>query len=217
MEKVVLQATKRNVTGRKVGALRREGKLPAVMYGSKFESVPILLDLHDATLALRNVSSSTIVYINLDGKEFATLVQDKQRNYIMGSLMHLDFRVVDMNVAVNVMVPIELVGEAPAIHSMGGMLMHEMIEVEVQALPGDLPESFQVDLSTLVDYDARITVADLTVGSMVTVLTDPEHIIAFVAPLAEEEEAEEVEEELFAEESTEPEVIEKGKKEEEVE
>lgn len=216
MDKVILQATKRNVTGRKVGALRREGKLPAVMYGSSFSSTPILLDLHDASLALRDVSSSTIVYINLDGKEYATLVQDKQRNYILGTYLHLDFRVVDMNVAVAVMVPVELVGEAPAIQSLGGMLMHEMIEVEVEALPGDLPESIQVDVSALTDYEARITVGDLVVGKKVTVLTDPEQIVAFVTPLAQEEPEEEAEE-LFAEEGSQPEVIEKGKRDEEEE
>ena len=208
MEKVVLNATKRNVTGRKVGALRREGKLPAVMYGSNFDSTPILLDLHDTTLALREVSSSTIVYINMDGKEYATLLQDKQRNYILGSYLHIDFRVVDMNVVITAMVHIELVGEAPVMQKLGGMLMHEATEVEVEALPGDLPESIKIDLSSLVDYEARILVGDLKVSDKVKILTDPEQMIAFIAAPAGES-VETVETEGF-----EPEIIEKGKKDE---
>ena len=209
MDKVVLEATKRTVTGRKVNGLRREGYLPAVMYGTNFDSTPVLLNLHETTLKLRHVSSSTIVYINLEGKQYATLIQDKQRNFIQGSLSHLDFRVIDMNVVIKAMVPLTFVGEAPVIRTFGGYLMTELNEVEVEALPGDLPETIEVDVTSLTDYDVHISVADLKVSDKVSILSDPELIIALVSPMAEEEE---VTGEAAA---AEPEIIERGKKEEE--
>ncbi|MCD6475514.1 MAG: 50S ribosomal protein L25 [Anaerolineaceae bacterium] len=215
--KVVINATKRTVTGRKVNRLRRQGKLPGVMYGSNFESTPIFMDLHDVTLRLRGVSKSTLVTINLDGEEYTTLLQDRQKNFVRGNLTHIDFRVVDLNVVISASVRLRFIGEAPIITTMGGVLITNIQEIEVEALPGDLPETLDVDLSSLDSYSASISVADIDIPAGVSVLTPLEEKVASViAPVIEEEET--VEDELLGEEGeVEPEVIEKGKQEEEIE
>ncbi|MCD4752478.1 MAG: 50S ribosomal protein L25 [Anaerolineaceae bacterium] len=216
--KVVINATKRTVTGRKVNRLRRQGKLPGVMYGSNFESTPIFMDLHDVTLRLRGVSKSTLLTINLDGEEYTTLLQDRQKNFVRGNLTHIDFRVVDLNVVITALVRLRFVGEAPVLTTMGGVLITNIQEIEVEALPGDLPETLDVDISSLDSYSASISVADIDIPAGVSVLTNLEEKVAsVVAPVIEEEE-ETVEDELLGEEGdAEPEVIEKGKQEEEIE
>ncbi|MBN2046296.1 MAG: 50S ribosomal protein L25 [Anaerolineaceae bacterium] len=213
MEKVVLNATKRSVTGRKVNALRREGKLPAVMYGTKFESTPILLDLQETTLSLRGVTSSTIVTINLDGEEYNALLQDKQRDFIMGTYLHIDFRVLDMTQKITANVMLQFVGEAPAIEAYNGMLNTDTTELEVEALPRDLPEHIEVDISGLMTPDDSIYVKDIVAPSGVEILSDPEALIVSVNVV--QLEAEEEEEEELEAGDVEPEVIEKGKREEE--
>jgi len=214
--KVVINATKRTVTGRKVNRLRRQGKLPGVMYGSSFESTPIFMDLHDVTLRLRGVSKSTLVTINLDGEEHPTLLQDRQKNFVRGNLTHIDFRVVDLNVVISALVRLRFVGEAPILETMGGVLITNIQEIEVEALPGDLPETLDVDLSSLDSYSASISVADIDIPAGVILLTDhTEKVASVVAPTIEEEP---VEDELLGEDvDAEPEVIEKGKQEEEIE
>ena len=212
MSEVVLNATKRTVTGRKVNQYRREGKLPAVMYGSHFESTPIFLERHETVLALRGVSSSTIITVELDGEKHSCLLQDVQKNYIRNEPLHIDFRVLTMGEAITAMVPLNFVGTAPAVLEFGGVLMTPIMEVEVEAKPKDLPSEITVDLSVLADLSTNISVSDLNVGEGVTVLTESTATVASVTAqtMAEEEETEE---ELDGE--IEPEVIEKGKQDEE--
>ncbi len=211
MSQVVLTATKRTVTGRKVNQFRREGKLPAVMYGSHFDATPIFMDRHETVLALRGVSSSTVITIELEGEEYSCLLQDIQKDYIRNEPLHIDFRVLTMGEAVTAMVPLNFVGVAPAIAAFAGILVTPMTEVEVEAKPKDLPSSIDVDVSVITDLSETVSVADLKVGDGVTILTDASMTVASVtAQMAEEEEEEEV-----LDEELEPEVIEKGKTEEE--
>ena len=212
MSEVVINAQKRTITGRKVGALRREGKLPAVLYGSDYESTPILLDLHETSLALRNVSSSTVITIDLEGEKLSCLVQDYQIDYLRNQMKHCDFRVLTAGVAISAMVPLNFIGEAPAVEDLGGVLMTTLNEIEVEAKPNDLPGSLDVDLSVLTDLGINILVGDIVIPEGVTVLSEADVLVATVtAPAMEEEE----EEEALFDEEIEPEVIEKGKQDDE--
>ena len=213
MTEVVLKATKRTVTGRKVNQYRREGKLPAVMYGSNFESSPIFMDRHETVLALRGVSSSTVFTIDLDGEEYSCLLADVQKDYIRNEPLHIDFRVLTMGEAISAMVPLVFEGVAPAIAAFAGILVTPMTEVEVEAKPKDLPSEIKIDVSSLVDLNSTISVSDIDVGENVTILSDSNMTVASVASQMAEEE-EEQEEELLEEDMV-PEVIEKGKIEEE--
>ncbi len=211
MEKTVINATRRPVTGKKVGVLRREGKLPAVLYGYNVESTPILLDLRDASRTLAPLSKSHIVTIVLEGKEHAVLVREKQKDYLRNVLLHVDFQVVSMTEKIRTNVSLVLEGVSAAVKDYNGVVVSNLSEVEVEALPGDLPESLVVDIAALKNIGDAVYVRDLHVPAGVTVLTPEEEVVVNVSGQAAEEVAEEVTE------GSEPEVIEKGKKEEEEE
>jgi len=213
MEKTIINATKRTVKGKGVGALRRQGVLPGVLYGHKFDSVAIQMNLREATNILRHVSQSKIVTINLEGKEVATLVRERQKDYIRNEYTHVDFQVVSMTEKIKTMVSIILYGISPAVKNYNGVVFNETNAVEVEALPADLPENITVDISTLEEIGNQVLVKDLQVSDKVTILNDPEEVIVVITAGAEELAAEEE----TTDELAEPEVIERGKKEEDVE
>ncbi len=208
MEKIVLQAQRRTLE-RTAKALRREGYLPAVMYGAHFPSTPILLEAHSAGLKLAKVSSSTLVYIELDGETHAALVREKQRDYIKNRLLHVDFQVVSLTEKIRTRVGLHFEGVSPAVKDYNGVVVTSLDEIEVEALPQDLPERIVVDLSRLERIGDTIHVRDLQVGKGVEVLNDPDEVVVVVSTTTEEVEA------PAEGEMAEPEVIERGKKEEE--
>lgn len=215
MEKVVIQAEKRTVVGKQVKALRREGKLPAVIYGHGIDPISIVLDAHSASRILAKASSSTLVTIELDGVQYPTLVREKQLDFIRNSPIHVDFLAVSMTEKLTASVGVHIEGEAPAVKEYGAILVTGLTELEVECLANDLPERFVVDVSGLVEISDGIYVKDVVAPANVEILSDPEEMIVVATAMA----AEEVEEEavLEVEEGEEPEVIEKGKKEEEEE
>lgn len=212
MEKYVLEAKKRDVIGKKVSVLRREGKLPGVIYGHKFEATPIIMDSKSATKVLNSLTSSSIVTIMIDGKEHAALVREKQMDYIRNQFIHIDFQAVSQTEKIRAKVGIVLSGTAPAVKDFNGVVVEGLDSIEVEALPKDLPERFVVDISKLVNIGDAIHVKDVVVPAEVDVVDDLEGMIVLITlPAAEEVEAVTPVEGEVAE----PEVIEKGKKEEE--
>lgn len=212
MEKVVISATRRTVTGKKVSVLRREGKLPGVIYGHHVEPIAILMDARDATKTLASITGSSLVTINVDGKEYATLVREKQHDYLKNVLIHVDFMAVSLTEKIRAAVSIELKGIAPAIKDFNANVVHNLSELEVECLPQNLPQSFEIDLSPLAKIGDAIYVRDIPVPEKVEILTHGDEIIVVATATKEEAAAEEVEAG-----AAEPEVIERGKKEEEVE
>jgi len=180
MEKVVLKATKRDVIGKQVKAMRREGKLPAVIYGRHLEPISISLDAHTAGLALAKVSASSLVTLDVEGKEFPALVRERQRDYIKGNLTHVDFLAVDMNEKLRTSVGLAFVGVSPAVKDYNGILVHNLERLEVECLPGDLPERINVDISLLKQIGDIFRVKDLQISDKVRILADEEETIAVV-------------------------------------
>ncbi len=214
MEKVIIQAEKRTVIGKQVKALRREGKLPAVIYGYGIDPISIVLDTRSSSRTLAKASSSTLVTIELEGKQYPTLVREKQLDFIRNSIIHVDFLAVSMTEKLTASVAVRIEGEAPAVKEYGAILVTGLTELEVECLATDLPESFTVDVSSLTEISSGIYVRDVTAPENVEILSDPEEMIVVAAAMAAEEE-EEVEEELLeGEDGEEPEVIGKGKEEE---
>ncbi len=211
MEKVKVEAARRTVTGKQVGNLRREGKLPGVMYGHNFETTPIVMSFRDASRILRGVSKSQIVNIVLDGKEIGTLVRERQMDYLRNEYLHVDFQVVSLTEKIRTKVAIELVGVSPAVKDFNGVVVHEMDEVDVEGFPQDLPEKLVVDVSGLTTIGQSILLSSLDISDKLTVHHDLNGVVVVITGGA----AEEVEE--VAETLAEPEVIERGKKEEEAE
>jgi large subunit ribosomal protein L25 len=211
MEKVVISATLRTVTGKKVGALRRAGKLPGVIYGHHVEPIAILMDNREATKTLSTLTGSSLVTINVDGKEYATLVREKQHDYIKNALIHVDFLAVSLSEKIRAAVSIDLTGIAPAVKDFSATIVHNITELEVECLPQDLPQIFTLDISPLAKVGDAIYVRDVPAPDKVEILTHGDEIIV-IATATKEEAA--VEEEVEGE-AAEPEVIERGKKEEE--
>jgi large subunit ribosomal protein L25 len=216
MEEVVLKAEARSIIGKKVKVLRREGYLPAVIYGRDVEPIPICLNYHEASQILPGVTSSQFIVVDVDGEPHTTLVRERQRDPVTWRLLHVDFQELSMTEKLRTAVSLVLNGEAPAVANFGGIIVTGQESLMVECLPTDLPERIEVDLSVLEEIGDAIYVRDIQVPDKVEVLTDQEEMIALItAPSAVEEEEEEEELEEIEGEVEEPEVIEKGKKEEE--
>lgn len=219
MEKVVLDATKRDVVGKQVKALRREGKLPGVIYGRHTEPININLDAHTASLVLGRLTPSSLVTIKVDGTEYPTLVREKQRDYIKNRLLHIDFLAVSLDEMIRTSVSVVFKGVSAAVKDHNAVLVKNLEELEVECLPTDLPESIVVDISLMKRPGDGIRVHEVNVSEAVRILNDPDTMVAVAtfarveevpagAPGAEEVEAEEGEPELS---------VERGKKEDEEE
>lgn len=208
-----LKVDKRDIV-RKGGlkALREQGILPAVVYGKDFETKPVNLDAKKFNKILRDHGENVLLNLEVDGETHPALIREVQRDPIRNEVIHVDLNIVSMTEEIEFEVPIVLVGE-PAGASLGGVLQHQLRELKAKALPKNMIDTVEVDVSDLQIGDT-VLVKDLTIDKDITILDDPEEMIAtLLAP--EEEEKEEVEEEI--EEMEEPEVIEKGKTEEEEE
>jgi large subunit ribosomal protein L25 len=222
-DQIILQADERTIKGKQVGALRREGILPGIIYGKVGKKIldPILIqmDLHDASKIINTLTGSSLVRVEVEGKQYPVVVREVQKDIIYGTLRHIDFLAVSLTEKLQTAVPIELVGVAPAVENMAAVVVTGISELEIECLPQDMPERIEVDASVLVDMDSVILVKDLVLAENIDVLTDPDEMIAGVTYVTIEEEPEEEEEEgelaELLEEDVEPEVIEKGKQAEE--
>jgi large subunit ribosomal protein L25 len=217
MEKVVIKAEKRDVIGKQVKAMRRAGKLPAVIYGRHTDPINVSLDAHSASLVLGRLTSSSLVTLDLDGKEYPALVREKQRDYIKNRLLHVDFLTVSLTETLRASVAVNLVGVSTAVKDYNAVLVINLQSLEVESLPGDLPERIDVDISVLARPGEGIRVRDVKVSDKVRVLDDPDTMVA-VATFAkvEEEGAGIPAAEGVTPTSTEPELaVERGKKDEE--
>jgi large subunit ribosomal protein L25 len=213
MEEIVLQAKNRNVIGKQVKALRRQGGLPAILYGS-IDPLPITLDAHSAERVLNSVTSSHLITIEVAGAPHSVLVRERQRNPLTGHLIHVDFQVVSLTEKLRASVLLDLVGDAPAVKDHSGVLVTGLESLDVECYPQDLPERITIDLSILREIGDAIYVRDLNLPEAVEVLAEPEEMVILVT--APEAEPVEEEEEVVVEAvEGEPEVIERGKKEEE--
>jgi large subunit ribosomal protein L25 len=216
MDKVVLKATERKLTGRHVRALRRSGQLPGVIYGHNVEPVSISLDAREASRVLGKLSSSSLITVDVEGKEYPSLVREKQMNYIKRNLIHVDFQVVSLTEKIRANVGIVLTGNSVAVKDFNAMLINGLTELEVEAFPQDLPERVVVDIGALAKIGDAIHVKDISLSDKVTILSAAdEMVILATAPAKEEVEEVVTPEAAVVAEGTEPEVIEKGKKEEE--
>ena len=167
MEKVVLKATKRDVAGKQVNALRRSGKLPAVIYGKHTEPINISLDAHSASLALAKLTSSSIVTVDVDGKEYPTLVREKQRDFIKNRLLHVDFLAVSLTERIRAEVALRFTGVSAAVKDFNAILVHNLEQFHVECLPTDLPEYIEIDISRLARPGDGLRVRDIAVAEKV--------------------------------------------------
>jgi large subunit ribosomal protein L25 len=218
MEKVVLKASKRDVRGKQVGALRRAGKLPGVIYGRHTEPVNITLDARSANATLSKIGSSSLVTIDVEGMEYPTLVRERQRNYIKGNLIHVDFLAVSLTEKIKAEVRIELTGLSLAVKDSDAVLVTGLHTLSVECLPADLPDHVTVDISALAKVGDSIHVRDISMGDKIRILDDEDDMVvnATYAKIEVEAPVATVEGAVVPEaEAAEPELsVDRGKKEE---
>lgn len=189
-EKAKLKVEKRKTTGRKVKLLRREGVLPANIYGKKVKSQAVQLDLKSFLPVYQAVGETGVVSLQLKGetKIRPVLIHSVQIDPVTDRPLHADFYQVSLKEKVTTEIPIELVGESPAVKEKVGILIQPLSEVEVEALPTDLPDKFEIDIGKLKGVDDAVLVADLQVPEGVKVLTGTKQILAKIEPPTKEEE-----------------------------
>ena len=207
--RATLAAERREITGKKVANLRRNGQLPGVVYGHGVDSTNVTIDAHDFEQLRRHSGPNALVDLSVDGEKAApVLVHGIQVHPVNRRTLHVDLFVVTMTEELTVDVPLTATGESPAVTLQGGTLLHPIESVRIRALPDHLPQSIEYSVESLIDFDTTIHVRDLVVPSDVTLLTDGDEIIAKVqAPRVEEAtvvgaaEAAEAEEAAAAEEA----------------
>ena len=183
-----LAATHRDVTGKAVSKLRRDGHLPAVVFGHGIDSTNVSVDAHAFDVLRRRTSANTLVDLSIDGKKARpVLVHGVQVHRITQRPIHADLFLVRMTEELVVDVPLVATGKSEAVELHGGTLLHPLEHVRVKALPDHLPTSIAYDVSSLVVLEATLHVRDLVIPGDVTLLTDLDEIIAKVAsPRVEE-------------------------------
>ncbi|MBU1130055.1 50S ribosomal protein L25 [Patescibacteria group bacterium] len=200
----ILKAEARKILGRKVKRLRRDGYLPASVYGKSFESVSLKLWQKDADKLFADVGMTGLFDLKFDDKSIPVLFKNPQYHPVSDALIHVDLYKVDLSEKIIAGIPIALVGEAPIVKE-GNVLVSVMDSVEIEALPADLPEKIEVDISVLENLESVITIAELKVDkTKIEIKTDEKQVIVKVEePREEEPEPEPVEEIVEGEEGAE--------------
>jgi large subunit ribosomal protein L25 len=189
-DKQILNIEKRKVLGRGVRFLRRQGIVPANIYGKKIKSLAVQLTAKSFLPVFKEVGETSLLELKVEGEEKTrpVLIHAVQFHPLSGDPIHADFYEVDLKEKVTTKVPVELVGESPAIKDKIGILIQPLSEVEVEALPADLPEKIEVDISGLKAIDDVVLVESLKTGEGIKVLTEAHEVLAKIDALAKEEE-----------------------------
>lgn len=182
-----LKAEKREILGKAVKTLRQRGFLPAVLYGEGVAAQPVVVSHKNFEKAYREAGESTLLNLNVAGSSHTVLIHDVSHDPLRSTPMHADFYAVRMDKILRISVPIVFTGESPAVKNEGGILVKVVQEIEVEALPADLPHKLSADLSALAAIDSRITVKDLARDERVKIIAPPEEIVALVEPPRSEE------------------------------
>jgi len=198
MKRESLLAEKRNVTGKQVKHLRREGILPGNVFGKGLESLSIQMPLKEFVALYKKVHETGLVDLTVGEEKYPILIQNVQIHPMSHTPIHADFFKVNLKEKVRATIPIVAVGEAKAVTDKLGVLLQPLSEIEVEALPADLPEHIEVNIENLAQIDESITVADLATPAGVELHAEPHELVFRIAELVSEE-AEELAEEEAAE------------------
>lgn len=188
MQKKELKAEVRKLEGRKVKNLRKEGILPGNVFGKNIKSESVQVVLKDFEKIFKEAGETGLVTLSVEGVEKPVLIHNLQLDPVLGTPIHVDFFQVNLKEKVTAEVPVELVGQSPTEKQALGTVVQQMQEIEVEALPGDLPEKFEVGVEGLTEVDQAIYVKDLKYDrTKVEVKADAEAIVAKVEPPQKEE------------------------------
>ena len=179
----------RDVYGKQNKRLRTTGVVPGVLFGKTTGSIPVQIDAKALELIYHRAGRTSVVSVSVDGgRSTSAIIKGIQRNPLTGRALHVDFFAVDLSQEMQADIPLVFVGTSAAVEMEAGILFTSLDHLKVRALPADLPHEISVDLSSLVDMESTIHVRDLAVEGKVTVVNDPDDLVAKVTPPRAEEE-----------------------------
>ncbi|MFH1461141.1 MAG: 50S ribosomal protein L25 [Patescibacteria group bacterium] len=217
-----LSAKLRSERGRQNKQVREQGFIPAILYGPKVKNLALMVKTIDFNRIYQEAGESTLIRLEIEGegekdkKERAVLIHEVVRDPISDQFNHIDFNQVKMDEAISVEIPLVFIGQSEAVKSSGGILVKNIQEVEIEALPLDLIHEIEVDISALKTFEDTIRIKNLKVPEKVKLAAEPEEVVALVEPPRTEAEMEELGEKP-TESVDQVEVEEKGKAKEEKE
>lgn len=196
---MILKAKLREIIGKQVKNLRQDGQVPAVLYGKDFENLNLVLAKTEFEKVLDEAGSSTIVDLQVEGKEnYKVLLHEPQKDAVTDLILHADLYKVNMKEEIHTEIPLNFIGASVAVDDLEGNLITNKDAIEVKCLPGNLVSEIKVDISVLKTFENIIKVSDLPIPEGIEVLDEPEEIIAQVTPPRSDEELEEMEVEAAA-------------------
>jgi large subunit ribosomal protein L25 len=207
---MLILATKKRDAKKGLSKLRKEGEMPAVFYGSKTASTPIVVERKNFKKVLDEAGESSVIVLETSSGKLEVLIHEVDFDPVLGDPIHADFYVIDAKKKVTVTVPIVFEGISPAVKDLRGTLVKVMREIEIDVLPKHLPHEIKVDISALKDFDSHIFIKDIILPESAEASDSPEEVVAMVT-----QKEEEAEEPLVAPDLASIEVEKKGKKEEE--
>lgn len=196
MEKIFLEAEIRKEKGKKLNIFRKKGKIPAILYGNSIKPIPLFVDYSKFHRVFKKAGESAIIDLSFDNTIKKVLIKEVQRHPVTDKYLHVDFYQIKLTEKIEARVPLKFIGEAPAVKEKGGVLVKNIDEVEVEALPQNLPKEILVDVSLLKEFSDVIKVKDLKVEKEVKILAKSEEIVATTTPPRSEEELKALEEKV---------------------
>jgi large subunit ribosomal protein L25 len=184
-EKVVLSAQARTVLGKKNKQLRKQGLLPANVFGPDFASQSLSVNYVEFRRIFRHVGETGVVYLKTEKDEIPTLITAIQRHPLDGTVLHADFRKIDLKKKIEAVVPLTFVGVSPAVNA-GGVILTQTDKVTVEALPQDIPNHIEVDISVLKEIGNELKVSDLGTNAAYVITTEPTKVVVSVTAHKEE-------------------------------
>lgn len=201
MKRYKLAVEKRKIIGKKVKKLRKEGFLPANLYGKGVKSLSVQVPYKEFEKVYKQAGVTGIVDVAVDGEIKPSLIHNVQQDYYKHTLLHADFFQVNLKEKVKTMVPIVSIGEPKAVSEKLGLLIQTLARVEIEAFPTDLPDKIEVNVQPLAEVNAQITVSGLKTPAGVTILTNPSQVVVKIGELISKEATAQAEAEAAAAEA----------------
>ncbi len=185
-KKLVLEVKSRQIFGKKLRKLRKEGVIPGNIFGTDFDSQSIMIDYKDFIKAYRTVHETGVIYLKLNNTEIPAMIRNLQKHPVNNSILHVDFRKIDLKTKIEIEVPIKIVGESTAVTQKGGVLLTLAESLMVEALPQEVPQHIEIDISLLTEIGQEIKVADLKKMDNYVIKEEPNKVIVSVVEHKEE-------------------------------
>lgn len=185
---IILSAKIRKELGKKVKKARKKGIIPAILYGPKTENIPLEINLKEFEKVYQQAGESSLIQLQVDKKNFLVLIHALEIDSISQKPIHIDFYQPKLDEEITVTIPLVFEGVSPAVKELGGTLIKNIHQLEVKALPQNLPHEIKVDISALKTFEDVVTIKDLVMPQGVKILKEPNETVAFVAELEKVEE-----------------------------